>query len=55
MANKIANMITAGMAATADLTMNITIDRNGILISTIVTSLFSILFPFRKSRFVNDE
>jgi hypothetical protein len=39
----------------ADLTMNTTIDMNGILISTIVTSvLFSILFPFRICRYFYD-
>jgi len=37
---KIANMMTAGIAAMADLTMNTTIDMNGILISTIVTSVW---------------
>ncbi len=47
---KIARIIIAGIAARAALTMNTTIDPNGILISTIVTSLlFNILFPSKIS------
>jgi len=36
--NIIAKIMTAGIAAIAALTMNVTIDMNGILTSTIVTS-----------------